>query len=62
MRYGAHLKQRTFVAKLSHDGIACFQRDAPLDAEPSGVELYGIANRCPKPTSTTAETSERFPA
>jgi hypothetical protein len=32
MRYGAHLKERTFVAKLSHDGIACFQRDAPLDA------------------------------
>ena len=32
MRYGAHLKERTFVAKLSHDGIACFHRDAPLDA------------------------------
>src|ERR1700733_11763578 len=32
MRYGAHLKERTFVAKLSYDGIACFQRDAPLDA------------------------------
>jgi len=32
MRYGAHLKERTFVAKLSHDRIACFQRDAPLDA------------------------------
>jgi hypothetical protein len=32
MRYGAHLKERTFVAKLSHDAIACFHRDAPLDA------------------------------